>query len=146
MKSIHKINFWLYRGKRITKWHYDGHDNFLYVKEGQKTVYLAPPNSLSSQSMFSLFNNHLSNKNNHNNRKKSLWKTTLKKNDCLFIPKGWWHYVVSTGDLTIAINFWGNSISTILSSLTEVEKNIILKELVFNKCDQELSKRVKKWE
>lgn len=59
MKQVHKVNIWLYRGKRITKWHYDGHDNFLYMKEGKKVIYLAPPNSLQSQSVFSLFNNHL---------------------------------------------------------------------------------------
>lgn len=38
---MHKVNIWIYFGERFTDWHYDGHDNFLYVLEGQKVVYLA---------------------------------------------------------------------------------------------------------
>jgi hypothetical protein len=40
--SIHKVNLWIYFGNRVADWHFDGHDNFVYVLEGQKTFYLAP--------------------------------------------------------------------------------------------------------
>lgn len=55
---MHKVNIWIYFGERFTDWHYDGHDNFLYVLEGQKVVYLAQPNKIKSRNVFSLFNNH----------------------------------------------------------------------------------------
>lgn len=58
MKKLHKVNLWIYFGKRLTEWHYDGHDNLLYVLKGGKIVYLAEPNSIKSNTVFSLFNNH----------------------------------------------------------------------------------------
>lgn len=41
LKSIYKVNLWIYSGRRFTDWHYDGHDNFLYVLQGKKIVYMA---------------------------------------------------------------------------------------------------------
>lgn len=58
LKSIHKVNLWIYSGRRYTDWHYDGHDNFLYVLQGKKIVYLAENNRIKSKSIFSLNNNH----------------------------------------------------------------------------------------
>jgi hypothetical protein len=58
MKKMHKVNIWIYAGKRKTDWHYDGHDNVLYVLKGKKIIYLAQPKSIKSKNPFSLFNNH----------------------------------------------------------------------------------------
>lgn len=59
---IRAINLWYYRGDRISTWHYDGHDNFLYLLAGTKVVYLLPPDHndavLQAKIVFSLDNNH----------------------------------------------------------------------------------------
>ncbi len=46
-KSIYKINLWYYPKNRLTNYHFDSHDNFLYVLKGRKIVYLKRPGSLS---------------------------------------------------------------------------------------------------
>ena len=100
--------------------------------EGKKTIYLAEPTTLRSQSAFSLFNNHLAKKKNKlKEARGNIWKVVLEKGECLYIPKGWWHYVISTGDPNIGINFWGNSVSKLLKSMTETEKGIVLKQLIY---------------
>ena len=107
--------------------------------EGKKTIYLAEPSALVSQSPFSLFSNHLGrNKNGLKEAKGKIWRVVLDRNECLYIPKGWWHYVISTGDPNIGVNFWGNSVSNILKSMTETEKDIVLKQLIYEKCEREL--------
>lgn len=80
----------MYFGNRQTEWHYDGHDNFLYLLQGKKVVYLAEPNSIKSNSIFSLFNNHRDNKQKINT---NIFKAEVICGKCLFIPKGWWHRV-----------------------------------------------------
>ena len=59
IKKLRSVNFWLYRGKRLTDWHYDGHKNFLYQLKGRKVVYLLPPNTLKGRNPFSLYSNHV---------------------------------------------------------------------------------------
>ncbi|CAD5125672.1 DgyrCDS13874 [Dimorphilus gyrociliatus] len=34
------------------------------------------------------------------------WHAIMEKGDCLFIPKGWYHTVWSTGNRNLAVNFW----------------------------------------
>ena len=115
--------------------------------EGKKTIYLAEPSALVSQPAFSLFSNHLGiGKNGLKEAKGKLWKVVLEKDECLYIPKGWWHYVISTGDPNIGVNFWGNSVSNMLKSMTETEKEIILKQLIYEKCEKGLEKRVNEWD
>ena len=53
--------------------------------------------------------------------------------------------MISMGDPNIGINFWGNSVSKLLKSLTETEKGIVLKQLIYEKCERELSSRVNSW-
>ena len=48
----------MYFGKRFTDWHYDGHDNFLYVLQGRKYVYMTYHINIKSKNVYSLFNNH----------------------------------------------------------------------------------------
>ena len=129
LQTIYKANLWLYCGKRITKWHYDGHDNFLYVIKGKKTIFLAEPNSIISKSTFSLFSNHA--EEGQRIRRKRVTKSIIREGECIYIPKGWWHYVISEGNINVAVNYWGNSISTFLSELSQIEKEILLKQLMF---------------
>lgn len=67
---IEAINLWYYKGKRLSTWHYDGHDNFLFMLKGTKTVYLKPPKevrpfkqpflrTMKTKSVFNVNNNHL---------------------------------------------------------------------------------------
>ena len=57
MKSIYRINLWYYPKNRLTNYHYDSHDNFLYVLKGRKTIYLRKPGSLKCESVFSANSN-----------------------------------------------------------------------------------------
>jgi hypothetical protein len=75
MDSIEKCNLWYYRGNRITHWHYDGHDNFLYVLKGQKHVYLSKPGSLKCLSIFSANNNQAKEIGSHGH-----FKVVVKEN------------------------------------------------------------------
>lgn len=95
LQPIHKVHLWLYCGGRYTEWHYDGHDNFLYVLTGSKTVYMAHPDSIESKNSFSLFSNHVGQK--IGKKKVKVVKAVVKRGSCLFIPKGWWHKVYSFG-------------------------------------------------
>ena len=61
LKQIRAVNLWVYKGRRVTTWHYDGHDNFLYQFSGKKVFYLLPPQTLKARNVFSLFNNHAEN-------------------------------------------------------------------------------------
>ena len=65
-KSLYRANIWFYLGKRITEWHYDGHDNFLFGLAGYKIVYLASPDTFKSNPVFSLFNNHFDKRSRKN--------------------------------------------------------------------------------
>jgi len=67
--TIEQINLWHYKGNRISDWHYDGHDNFLFITKGKKVVYLMAPNTvdehlfvsnefLQSKDVFNVNDNH----------------------------------------------------------------------------------------
>lgn len=114
--SIEAINLWYYKGKRLSTWHYDGHDNFLFVLKGTKTVYLKPPNEvrpsqlnrpMKCKSVFNVNNNHLSSEPGRISGK--ALKCVIRRGDCVFIPRGWWHCVYSRGNPNIAINIWGHT-------------------------------------
>jgi hypothetical protein len=90
-RPIHKVNLWVYLGNREADWHFDGHDNFVYVLEGKKTFYLAPYEAFRSQNAFSLYNNHRYQNGNDGNTQ--IYKETVMKGRCLYLPRGWWHKV-----------------------------------------------------
>lgn len=106
----------MYYGKRISDWHYDGHDNFLYVLDGLKCVYLTHPTHIKAKSFCSLFNNHCEKKVDETNL--PMMKALITNGDALFIPKGWWHKVISTGRPSKAVNYWGNSISSMIENMS----------------------------
>jgi ribosomal protein L16 Arg81 hydroxylase len=127
----------MYFGNRLSDWHYDGHDNFLYLLQGTKTVYLAAPSSIKSRSIFSLFNNHYDNKScNSSLLTNKTFKARITSGRCLFIPKGWWHKVYSQGNPSIAINFWINSLTEVMRNFKNVDKKLLLKQLLFEVADK----------
>lgn len=75
MSSIEKCNLWYYQGNRVTNWHYDGHDNFLYVVEGVKKVYLSKPGTIECLSVFSMNNNQ-----GRRMESRGYFKVTVRKN------------------------------------------------------------------
>jgi hypothetical protein len=93
----------------------------LYVLKGLKIVHLAPPNALKCLSVFSINNNQA-----HNVEKKRRLKVCIKKGECLFIPRGWFHRVRSIGKPIIAVNFWGNS----LKLIKPLEYDLMLRYLI----------------
>jgi hypothetical protein len=56
--NIHKVNLWHYLGERISKWHYDGHDNILFMLKGKKVFYLAEQCRARGRSVFDIDSNH----------------------------------------------------------------------------------------
>ncbi len=38
--------------------------------------------------------------------KAKVYKIHLTAGDCLYLPGNWWHYVISSPEVTIAVNFW----------------------------------------
>lgn len=105
-------------GKRISDWHYDGHDNFLVMALGYKILYLAHPQNLKSREVFSLFNNHAMKPifpvKSSKGENSTIFRVVIGPQECIFIPRGWWHKVISIGTPSVGINFWGNSLVEIL--------------------------------
>lgn len=58
--------------------------------------------------MWSLFNNHV---DPTKEADCGVTKAVVERGSCLFIPKGWWHKVYSSGTPSVAVNYWGNSIA-----------------------------------
>jgi ribosomal protein L16 Arg81 hydroxylase len=146
-QTIHKVNLWVYFGNRSSSWHYDGHDNFLYLLSGKKTVYLAAPHTIASKNVFSLFNNHYEKARwSSPQMSNKVYKGTVRRGRCLFIPKGWWHKVHSEGNPSIALNFWINSVAELTNSLSTVDKQLLLKYLLFEVADEFCAKAVPQWD
>jgi ribosomal protein L16 Arg81 hydroxylase len=95
--TIQAINLWFYRGKRLSSWHYDGHDNFLFQLEGAKLVkLLSPLAGMQGRSVFSVNSNHHADRGSRITSKMEV-RCRIGKGECLFIPRGWWHEVQSEG-------------------------------------------------
>ena len=59
---------------------------------------------------------------NYNIKKTNPIRFTMNKGDCLFIPKGWWHWIVSKPN-TKAYNIW-------FDENIEIKKPVILSEKI----------------
>jgi ArsR family metal-binding transcriptional regulator len=127
---IHNINLWHTPQTCCTNVHYDDHDNILMVTQGEKIVELCPPGCIRASSIFSEHANHPALLRNYgeifsDESIRREIKTTLDQKqgrthivsisagEALYIPRGWWHQVVSTtssdegtiGGCT-AVNVW----------------------------------------
>ena len=90
-------------GERITDTHQDDYDNILLIISGSKTFYLAAPNSpyVKHRDVGEDWEAHDSTPYTH----KFDYVTTLIAGDVLFIPRGWWHHVI-THERSVMMNFW----------------------------------------
>jgi hypothetical protein len=71
------------------------------------------------------------NYNNYNLKNTSPIKITIKKGECLFIPKGWWHWIFSVSN-TKAYNIWFND------DKINIKKPSILSEKINSKINNKL--------
>ena len=64
----------------MSTWHYDGHDNFLFMKEGIKEIKLLPPGTkyLQRKSIFNINNNHFKEDKLPSKMSKNCLKCVLK--------------------------------------------------------------------
>ena len=62
--------------------------------------------------------------------------------ECLYVPRGWWHHVVSRGRRNVAVNFWGNSFGEILAH----EHENLLRYLVCEVGERRCREKVENWE
>ena len=104
-RQLESVNAWINIEKSHTSLHYDSFNNILLVTKGSKTVFLTSPENtvrLSPNAAYSGVANHspyslmASNLSPH-----QVARVELAEGDCVFIPEGWWHEVISA-PLTVA--------------------------------------------
>lgn len=115
--KVTKINLWMNNKLSTSTLHYDAYNNLLCVYKGSKEVILISPShsqlleplaasvqspnhsSLSTASILRLLDSQIST---------DFYRQTVSAGDCIFIPEGWWHLVISQ-PCTVAVNFWFDS-------------------------------------
>jgi hypothetical protein len=138
--DIQQANMWMNYYESVTNLHYDAYNNLLQVKFGSKKVLLVSPEftgSLSPNSICSLTapnHSNVSCEKLHSLLNPSIscgpisdksilesfalpfrfYVAELTARGVLFIPEGWWHFVLSS-DCTMALNHWFDSPLTVLS-------------------------------
>lgn len=152
LDRLERVNLWCGRKRTVSKLHFDLYSNYLLVLKGKKTVFLFPPDSKmvkNSKINFQTFHEGklVKRKKLKKNKilkiypkikkKEELWRSGLIKaelceGEALFIPEGWYHYVISEKD-TIAVNFWFESIMVKIEKKEDNLRNfLILKKLKKN--------------
>ena len=53
--------------------------------------------------------------------------------------------MLSNGNVSCAINYWGDSVANLINPLTPVEKTLALKELIFDLTERKCMEKNKKW-
>jgi lysine-specific demethylase 8 len=112
---LHEVNLWMGYGGVNSHLHFDPQDNFLVMLKGRKRVLLFPPDQSGL-----LYPAPLESRNPlqsqadpgrpedprfPNLARASRMELVLEEGDLLYLPAGWWHYVL-TEALSIAVNFW----------------------------------------
>ena len=110
-QELDSINLWLSRKTTISNWHYDSYDNFLCMISGTKEIRLLSPSLgnkiLNRNSILEPFYNQANGKDGKRSKKEI--KCHLNRNQILFIPQGWYHYVKSHNeDLMVGLSIWFN--------------------------------------
>ena len=115
-KKTAEINLWVGAGRNASNLHYDPGANLLVVLKGRKHIALFSPAQTRNlyPNPFGMGSNSLHSQvdvqspDHKRFPKIHLAKniqTTLEHGDGLYIPPGWWHFIVSE-ELNIAVNFW----------------------------------------
>lgn len=136
--DIHRINLWFSKKETSSSLHYDSYDNFLFMLKGKKVFYVSPPDdeNIACESVLT----------NSFQQAKSIKKTkprfeiTLRENEGIFLPQGWFHEVTSIGNENIiAINIWFNSIEDICAH----REKYLLRYLIANRIEKEIGTLIK---
>lgn len=99
-------NLWLAACSTSSALHYDAYHNLLCVVRGSKRVALYPPSATAALRPGALWAGAP-----HHSRAEcaallpAAFDVTVEAGQCLFIPEGWWHHVVSAPG-TAALNVW----------------------------------------
>lgn len=126
--AIQSINLWHAPQSCCTNVHYDESDNLLIVTNGVKLVELCPPGCIQASGVYSAHANHpkLLRRHGNTNIQREIQSTlerkkgrthvvTVAAGEALYIPRGWWHRVISKCDINdasregsgcTAINVW----------------------------------------
>jgi hypothetical protein len=172
LDPIHKIfwnrateleftNIWINITKNKSLLHFDLYDNYLYMLQGKKTVYLLPPDSKLTEDK-SIFEDgfhqvslnlpkDLTSAKAMGLRRKiakqkfygeklrcgEVIKVVIGRGEVLRIPEGWYHYVISEPN-TVALNFWWTSIFDRYDRLG----GVVRKKLVLGRTDAFMGKEV----
>ncbi|GAB4568010.1 MAG: hypothetical protein Tsb0020_21030 [Haliangiales bacterium] len=110
-------NLWMGFDGVVTPLHFDTKDNLLGVIGGHKHIWLFPPTETTR-----LYPHPLRSSGEETDSRLDLTSADLKRfprlararfyrivlepGDMIFLPSGWWHFVVSTGAANTAVNFW----------------------------------------
>ena len=116
--KLERVNFWMGHGRTRVALHFDPSENLLAVVRGTKSLRLFPPSETRNVYPRPLRSppaqlNYSSVRDAENpdlaafpRFRDARWlRCELAPGDMLFLPAGWWHYVVSEGQ-HIAVNFW----------------------------------------
>lgn len=131
--ELEYTNIWINITKNKSLLHFDLYDNYLYILQGKKTVYLLAPNSklTTSKSIFEdgfhqvdlklpkkdVFTKikgvarKIAKQKFYREKFRSgeVIKVSIEQGEVLRIPEGWYHYVISQPN-TVAVNFWWSSV------------------------------------
>jgi hypothetical protein len=118
---LRSANLWVGAGLNRTLLHYDPWTSIQILREGEKDFYIYDAKHSQAMYQFSAFNfkalyqgkvlhskiRPLDVKKRYRKKFSQVegWKGTLKANEAIFIPAGFWHYVESRGQ-NIGINFF----------------------------------------
>lgn len=117
IKRLWSINLWLGAGGNTSYLHFDPDQNILTVLKGSKKFILFPPseakllyqntskNTNRLMSSVDIFDNIDTTKYPKIFMAK-YYEVEIKEGESIYIPPGWWHAVISSKDLNLAVNFW----------------------------------------
>jgi len=101
-----QCNLWYSRRSNTTRLHYDRADNFVRLLRGKKTFTILPPHSAAHASPFWAKGNVNFSRLHEapDFEKRGGYRVELEPGDLFFLPRNWWHHVVSSPGA--AVNFW----------------------------------------
>lgn len=87
---------------RVARTHYDDYDGFLMVLQGAKTVYTAPPGAFAGSRERPQYAPLPSDPFECSG---VFTRYELRAGDILYVPRGWWHYVVTPREV-LMLTLW----------------------------------------
>jgi len=107
---VYGVNLWV-GGKTRSGLHFDGAENFLVQLFGRKRAVLIPPGTgrylrvISDTPSKSRLSPMEVEARGGVLARVPRWRGSLEPGDALYIPPGWWHYLVSE-ETSISVNVW----------------------------------------